>query len=391
MTTRTPVDASQDSPIPWRNTERGNFKLKFLDRYIGIFVIFFLRCVKFRRRPRPEKPRAIGILTNAAIGDTVIMSAAYRDIVATFPTTQVTVFATRSNREICEMLFGVERVILLDFLSPIKAIKIIRSRHFDILVDVGQWTRLNAILTYFSRADFTIGFRTAGQFKHYLYDQCVEHMATCHELYNFRNLVSAIGAAGSHTPQYKPQGDFPGVDRKFAVFHVAAGGTRSYLKQWPPGHWADLTDALIKKGYRVIFSGTATDKPAIQKVIECCRNTDGIENLAGKCSLMQTALLLARSFVVVSVDTGIMHLAAAVGCNVVSLHGPSPARRWGPLNSNSISIQSPYEKAPCLNLGFEFNCGNNVCVCMSMISPAIVMEAIARFEASASVDDNLRN
>lgn len=362
-----------------RHVERGNFKLKFLDRYVGILAIVLLRSINFRRRSRPATMNSIGILTNAAIGDTILLSAVWKDIRSTYPHASIVVYATRSNLEICEMLFGKPYVVLLDIFNPIKSIRIVRNRMFDVFVDMGQWTRLNALMTFFSRSKYTIGFRTKGQYKHYLYDEAVDHRSDVHELHNFQRLATAMGVRGNHVPIIQLDGPI-GANPRSVVVHVAAGGTRSYLKQWPAEHWAVVVDHLTNKGYDVTFSGTTSDLTDIDDVVKRCRPTHQINIAAGKYTLVESAALLARSFLVISVDTGIMHLAAALQCNLISLHGPSPASRWGPLNSNSITLASPYEKAPCLDLGFEFKCGNTTCCCMGLILPSHVIDAIGRFE-----------
>jgi heptosyltransferase I len=56
---------------------------------------------------------------------------------------------------------------------------------------------------------------------------------------------------------------------------------------------------------------------------------------------------------VVSVDTGIMHLAAALGVPVIGLHGPTSSKRWGPIGRNADAIDSPDPGAGYLYLGFE--------------------------------------
>lgn len=60
-----------------------------------------------------------------------------------------------------------------------------------------------------------------------------------------------------------------------------------------------------------------------------------------------------------SVNTGTLHLAAAVGANLVSINGPTDINRWGPLCEHAINIKSSLHCSPCLNLGFEYKCKEN--------------------------------
>jgi heptosyltransferase I len=78
--------------------------------------------------------------------------------------------------------------------------------------------------------------------------------------------------------------------------------------------------------------------------------------------LAQTAALLAHSRLVVSVDTGIMHLAAALDLPLIALHGPTSSKRWGPISKNAVAIDSPDPHAGYLYLGFEPPAGPSRCM-----------------------------
>jgi ADP-heptose:LPS heptosyltransferase len=76
---------------------------------------------------------------------------------------------------------------------------------------------------------------------------------------------------------------------------------------------------------------------------------------------------------VVSVNTGIMHMADALSGSLVALHGPTNARRWGPVSTTSISLESPLPGAGYLDLGFEFP--RQVPDCMKALSFDTVLTA----------------
>ena len=65
--------------------------------------------------------------------------------------------------------------------------------------------------------------------------------------------------------------------------------------------------------------------------------------------------MLARARAVVSVNTGVMHLAAAAGAPTIALNGPTSATRWGPVGANVVSVDSELPGCGYLNLGFEYD------------------------------------
>ena len=84
--------------------------------------------------------------------------------------------------------------------------------------------------------------------------------------------------------------------------------------------------------------------------------------------------ILERARLVVSVDTGIMHLAAAVHAPLVALQGPTSKKRWGPLSDRAVVVRVGEKCRPCISLGFESNCDNPIC--MKNITVDMVLDAV---------------
>ena len=274
-------------------------------------------------------------------------------------------------------------VIKLPIKHPFKAIKIIKSKQFDIFLDFGPWPRLNAIFTFFSNSKYTIGFKTDGQFRHFVYDQCVFHSKEIHEFQNYKNIIKAIGINKNNLPQIN---FLKGIKRddNIVSIHMFPGGSRSYLKEWPEEYWVETINYLTKNKKTVYLTGAKIDQNRAEQIKKMCKDKDKIIITAGKFTLEETIKLLSRSKLVISVDTGIMHLASALQCNLIALHGPTSFKRWGPLNSNSISLQSCLECSPCLNLGFEYGCNENKC--MKSIDVNMVIEAIEFFCSKEKIE-----
>ena len=96
--------------------------------------------------------------------------------------------------------------------------------------------------------------------------------------------------------------------------------------------------------------------------------TDGVFNLVGKTSLLELIDLIAAAAVVVSCDTGPMHLAVALGKPLVALFGPSDERRTGPYRGTVI--RAKLDCAPCSRK----TCA--VPTCMEAIRPEDVLQAL---------------
>ena len=343
--------------------ERGNRLFRLLDRIAGVPLVYFFGLLKFRRFRASVVPevKRVAFLMSAAIGDTILLSAAIRDFRRACPGAHLTLFTGASNREAAFLISGLDRIIELSITDPISAAKIIRkSGHYDLWFDFGTWARFNALLSVCADATVKIGFRTDRQYRHYIYDRTVFHSSALHELQNYKELIRSAGIGVSdEIPALSIKGT---VKPDVITIHMFPGGTRSSRKEWPQQSWKELVRRLLKRGYRIFLTGSQHDRERALQFVAGLDARDCITIVAGSLDLQRVAELLKSSRLVISVNTGIMHLAAALGCNLVALQGPTSVLRWGPLNSNSIALSSSAACAPCLNLGFEYACTHSICL-----------------------------
>lgn len=346
--------------------ERANAFLRFVDRYAGIPLLYFFSFFKQRKKLNPDFKK-IAFLKTAGIGDTILLSAVIEDVKKSCPRAEITLITGNSNFEAAKLIKGVS-VLPLPMTRPLKALKIIRRFSYDLLIDCDPWPRINALFAFFSRTTFTIGFKSEGQVKHLLFDYYVQHSFACHEIENYRRLVRPLGIE----PFSRPSLYFPARPEKKCkvALHAFAGGSRAYLKEWPKNYWKQIVQFLIERDATVLLTGSEKDRAALDEFV----SSKNVINLAGKYSLSQTASFLKTCACVVSVDTGIMHLAAALEVSVISLHGPTSPKRWGAIGNKVISLTPDKSYTPCIQLGFESNCKQSCC--MQLIYPEKVKKAL---------------
>jgi lipopolysaccharide heptosyltransferase II len=163
-----------------------------------------------------------------------------------------------------------------------------------------------------------------------------------------------------------------GAQEKLVVFHTAGNWE---LKRWPPSYFASLIETLTQdSNVKVVLSGG-------QAEIEYCQRLNQQANdkavvVAGETSLGESLALYKRALVVVSSDSGPLHLAHSVGANVVGIYGPTRIETTGPRGKGQATIlfkDVGCNKAPCYHL----SCGSNVC--MQSITVSDVSEAIQQF------------
>ena len=367
-----------------RARHRGSTLLRATDRYLGIPVVA-LGGVLRRRRPRPAAPSTIGLLNSTSIGDTVLMSAVVRDIADAFPRARLVFFAGETNRSLVHLIEGVTAVTV-PFVNPLETIRAIRRERVDLIVDFDSWPRIEPVYCLLSGARYSVGFRCPGQYRHYGFDDAVDHSAELHELDNYRRLAAVLGVESRRDPRLRPPGvlsedDLP--ERPYVVFHPWPSGVRSRLKEWPVESWRALGEGLAAEGYTIVVTGSIEDEPRARAFVESTSRLAGrIVSVAGRYDLGALADLLHASRCVISVNTGVAHLAAAVGSSTVALNGPTSDKRWGPIGERAVSVNSSGEGCGYLYLGWEYD-GHRT-DCMDGISVARVMAAAREVMVSES-------
>ncbi len=142
-------------------------------------------------------------------------------------------------------------------------------------------------------------------------------------------------------------------------------------KLWEERHFARLADRIMDElNCKVIFTGSREDRPIIEKIVSGMSGRPW--NFAGKTGLKELACLYDRCRVLVTTDTGPMHMAAAMDCPVVALFGPTSPLRTGPYGSKSHVLTSGAACGPC----FKKSCDH--WTCMKNITADRVFETVRR-------------
>lgn len=141
-------------------------------------------------------------------------------------------------------------------------------------------------------------------------------------------------------------------------------------KRWLPERFAALADRLIVElKAEVVFVGSAADKESVERIVSSMERK--ARNLAGRTSLLQLAALLKRADLMVTCDSGPMHLAAAMGTRVLALFGPTDPVRTGPYGPGHRVLRHELDCVPCL----KRSCPPGSKACMEGIKVDAVFEA----------------
>ncbi len=369
-----------------RRTGKSSRFERLLDFYLGVPLVFLVGALHRRRTP-PQRIASIGLLQTSAIGDTVLITAALADLRRAFPDARLVMVLGPANAELGKLIGAADDIVVLPVRKPWRAVPLLRRLALDVLIDFAPWPRLNALYSALSGARYTIGFETGGQHRHFAYDGRARHRTDRHEIENHGALIALLGVRPSGRPALilAAAGQGGGQTELGAepyqpdliVLHPWPGGSAAALKRWPAEGWVALARALAERGFRMVITGGGQDSGPTDALIRAAGlPPDRLSSRAGALSLAGTAALLCRARALVSVDTGTMHLAAALGVPVVALHGPTSPARWGPVGERCAAVASPAPGAGYIQLGFDFP--PNPPPCMEAITVEAVLAALDR-------------
>jgi ADP-heptose:LPS heptosyltransferase len=175
----------------------------------------------------------------------------------------------------------------------------------------------------------------------------------------------ALGAAGVK------QGGGPLV-----AVHVSGGRA---IKQWPVARFAEVARALVHgHGARILLTGTEADRALVEEARTALADVPGVHALAGALDLLALAGVLERCALVITGDTGPMHLAASVGAPIVAIFGPSSPDRYGPLAAHAQVVRIDLPCSPCNRVRKPpERCVGHTPDCLEGIDVARVLQAAA--------------
>lgn len=143
-------------------------------------------------------------------------------------------------------------------------------------------------------------------------------------------------------------------------------------KRWPDYHYATLANMLVEQNVKIIIFGSKKDREVGDAIIQQMTNSHSCINLAGLTSLEQAVNLIACCKAIITNDSGLMHIAAALNRPLVALYGPSSPNFTPPLSDKAeiIRLITGYHKVRKgdAKLGYHQS--------LIDIQPALVMEKL---------------
>ena len=346
--------------------------------------------------PHPDlqrlRPGRVCVVKPSALGDVVNAFHALSALRAIWPGASITWVINRNLRGLVDGHPEIDAVIAYDRtragLSPngvavlARFLRELRRGRFDLTIDLQGLLR-SGLMTAATGAPVRVGLADAREGASWFYTHRVVPPGSRDEAHAVDRLLAVAAAFGADVsrPNAVVAVAVGGADREWARQALAGVkrprlglnlGARWETKRWPPAHFAEVARRAVELGGAGLFAlGAPEDRPF---VAELAARLDPIPvlDLSGRTSLSQLAALAEQADVVLSNDTGPLHLAATAGARVVGVYTCTSPALNGPYGPRAAAVGS---RVGCAG-SYKVTCPFRL-ECMDELTPDRVWPVVA--------------
>ena len=330
------------------------------------------------------------IVRTDRIGDVVLTTPVISALRENYPHARLSIMVTPQTKEIVEGNPYLDSVIILDrkkthknFGRLLKFILDLREKKFDLAI-ILHTKKMTNLICFLAGIPQRVGYRNE-KFGFLLTEgiKDTRNQGTKHEAEYSLDVLRHLGITAGQPKVYLPvqpeaerwaeqflqESNLTAADRLIAVHPDAS----CISKRWPPKNFVELINKIQKQHtVKILMIGTETSRSIISEIISSVQQP--VIDLSGKTTVSQLISLLKRCDLLISNDSGPVHLASGVGIPVITIFGRNQAGlspiRWRPLSEKSMVFHKDVGCQICL----AHNCDINF-KCLEAVNPQEVFEA----------------
>lgn len=388
--------------------------MQWLDYYLGpifckLLLLLRLFCglnTSSKNVPSKENYRNILIIKFFGIGSILLASPALRELKKKYKSAKITIFTLSANRELCKILNSIDGVISLEIGSALgflksftKAIIDIRKRDFDVIINLEFITNFSALVTLmvtlFAKPKTIAGFTSPHKWRNSIHNinVCFDH--TKHIAKVFAKMIHGL-TGEVFEPSFEAErailkakmdaeymreliGSSDDLVRcNFFICLNINAGELCLLRRWPKEYFAKVVNELTKKeNVAILLIGSKKDTEYVSDFKKILTPSPRIIDISGRTDFKKIIGLFAKCDLLITNDSGPLHLAETIGLPTISLFGPETPHLYGPINKRHHVFYEDLHCSPCLtiyNSKTSLGCADNLC--LKAIKPERVLKTI---------------
>ena len=375
-------------------------KMRFMDRYLGSLLcgcFSFVNQLGRRKQPSQEQPsqvQKILVMKYFGMGSLILSSPMVRAVRQAYPNARIDLLTIEQNRALSDILPIFDRVYTIEtrslfsvLRSMFSALRRIRREKYDVIIDAEFFSRFSGLVSYLARPRYSVGFYLPEIWRGNFLTHPVHFNYYRHAIVTFMALAKRLGVESSNyaleplvisdkveskvQDKLEAIGVMPG--RRLVCININTGPL-SPERRWPEVNFVKLIRSILSEflDVTILLIGAPSDVLAVTKLCNLLSSEDQARmlNVAGKFSLEELCGLLTKSELLITNDSGPLHIAEALAVPTISFFGPETPLLYGPTGDTHVVFYKGIYCSPCLNVHNQKKApcnGNNVC--MQLITP----------------------
>ncbi|OGU10743.1 MAG: hypothetical protein A2075_06200 [Geobacteraceae bacterium GWC2_58_44] len=384
--------------------------MQSIDRYLGRMVCGMMSVFHRRHKQPPETLTHLVIIKMFGMGSIVLMSPMVRALKNRYPGVRISFVSLSENLRVPGMYdmtdhcYGIRRSSMFAFaFDTLRTILQLRSRHVSAVLDAEFFSRYTAVFSFLIRPRYHAGFYNRDIYRGNLIDYHAYFNPYRHMIDNFNELALSLSCACTDHRLEFPQlseAVFDGCARalrsagiedtaRLVLVNPNVSDTSPLIdRSWPLEHFAAFARDAISRGYTVGYIGSPSQK---EHTAHAAGLAPGAVSLAGVLSLEELLACMSRSLLLLTNDSGPLHLAASVDLPTFAFFGTESPVIFGHSAGLHQTFYRGYACSPCLSV---FNYKRGICEfgsrCMKDISVEKVIDRFHSLEEALKADQQSR-
>ena len=309
------------------------------------------------------------------LGDVIFSSPVFKALKEAYPQAKISCLAVPRVKDILESIPAIDEIIIYDekgkHRNPIAKLQLIgelRRKNFDIAFLLHR-SLTRALLVFFAGIPQRVGYDEKGRGR-FLTHKVKPLVKQGHRSDHYLNVIESFGikikdrttsiaVSSQAEKEIAVILEKKGILKDDKIIVINPGGNWD-LKQWAVGNFTKLIEQLMEKfSYKIIISGASKDVDLANTIIAPLKIKPIV--LVGETNLKQVMVLMKRADIVISADSGPLHIASSVGTNVIGIFGPTRPEVTAPRGSGKKSIIQ--HDVGCNHQAcYHLKCPDNICM-----------------------------
>lgn len=328
------------------------------------------------------------------IGDLVMSQCLYKELLKVYPHCEIEVLAPQWCLPVLEKMSEVTKTILMpighgefNFKGRLALAKILRNRKYDqAYILPNSWK--SALIPFLAKIPKRIGWK--GESRYFLINSMLKNKKKyglliekyCALAYSDQSNNFSFNLPEISKPNLMVNSLTNDLYTKFNInegsdfIGICPGAEYGPAKKWPAAYYANVVSFYLNShpNSQALIFGSKKDIPTANEVMDNLpkEHLSRVKILAGSTTINEAIDIIATCKLILCNDSGLMHIAAAVGCKLVAVYGSTSTLYTPPLTSNALIIESQVHCHPC----FKRECKFKTYECLHQISPEYVISQI---------------